>query len=155
MDSNTTQPGTATYLVGFNKVNNSLLRFRKCPELEFLFRLWKPLPHDLDSIVKLVGLEQEVTNIMTHAHSTKLGSTCRGTRGVLQGRSTGYRKDRRIFLPQIRSSKLGVLRSFQVQTATSHEPFHPGLYVPLSRRVHLSRLLSLTQQFLKRVGNYV
>ena len=61
-----------------------------------------------------------------------------------------YRKDRRIFLPQIPSSKLGVRRSFQVQTDTSHQPFHPGLCVPLSR-VHLSRL-SLTQS-LKRVGH--
>ena len=44
-----------------------------------------------------------------------------------------YQKDRRNFLPQIPSSKLGVLRSFQVQTATSHQPFHPGLCVSLSR----------------------
>ena len=29
--------------------------------------------------------------------------------------------------------KLGVWRSFQVQTATSHQPFHPGLCVSLSR----------------------
>ena len=41
--------------------------------------------------------------------------------------------------------------TIQVQTATSHQPFHPGLCVPLSR-VHLSRL-RLTQQSLKRVGH--
>ena len=41
--------------------------------------------------------------------------------------------------------------TIQVQTATSHQPFHPGLCVPLSR-VHLSRLRS-TQQSLKRVGH--
>ena len=62
-----------------------------------------------------------------------------------------YRKDRRIFLPQIPSSKFGVRRSFQVQTATSQQPFRPGLCVPLSR-AHLSRL-RLTQQSLKRVGH--
>ena len=44
-----------------------------------------------------------------------------------------YRKDRRIFWPQIPSSEFGVRRSFQVQTATSHQPFHPGLCVSLSR----------------------
>ena len=81
-----------------------------------------------------------------------------------------YRKDRRIFLPQISSSKLGVRTrgrlppvinhstlayvchypgadchqsstippwpmcvTIQVQTATSHQPFHPGLCVSLSR----------------------
>ena len=46
-------------------------------------------------------------------------------------------------------SKLGVRRSFQVQTATSHQPFHPGLCVSLFR-ARLSRL-RLTQQSLKRV----
>ena len=55
------------------------------------------------------------------------------------------------FMPQIPNSKLGVRRSFQVQTATWHKPFHPGLCVPLSS-VHLSRL-QLTQQSLKRVGH--
>ena len=41
--------------------------------------------------------------------------------------------------------------TIQGQTATSHQPFHPGLCVSLSR-VHLSRL-RLTQQSLKRVGH--
>ena len=61
-----------------------------------------------------------------------------------------YRKDRRIFLPQI-PILLGVRRSFQVETATSHQPLHPGQCVPLSR-VLLSRQ-RLTQQSLKRVGH--
>ena len=39
----------------------------------------------------------------------------------------------------------------QGQTVTSHQSFHPGLCVPLSR-VQLSRL-RLTQQSLKRVGH--
>ena len=48
-------------------------------------------------------------------------------------------------------SKLAyVRRSFQVQTATSHQPFHPGLCVSLSR-AGLSRL-RLPQQSLKRVA---
>ena len=68
------------------------------------------------------------------------------------------------YRPQIPSSKLGVLRPFQVQTGTSqhlscehlswnpsHQPFHPGLCVSLSR-ARLSRL-RLTQQSLKRVGH--
>ena len=41
--------------------------------------------------------------------------------------------------------------TIQGQTATSHQPFHPGLCVPLSR-ARLSRL-RLTQQPLKRVGH--
>ena len=44
-----------------------------------------------------------------------------------------YRKDSCTFSPQIPISKLGVQRSFQVQTAPSHQPFHPGLCVSLSR----------------------
>ena len=41
--------------------------------------------------------------------------------------------------------------TIQVQTATSHQAFHPGLCVSLSR-ARLSRL-RLTQQSLKRVGH--
>ena len=43
------------------------------------------------------------------------------------------RKDRRAFSPQILISNLGMRQTFQVQTATSHQPFHPGLCVSLSR----------------------
>ena len=37
-----------------------------------------------------------------------------------------YRKDSCTFSLQILISKLGVRRSFQGQTVTSHQPFHPG-----------------------------
>ena len=42
--------------------------------------------------------------------------------------------------------------TIQGQTATSHQPFHPGLCVSLSRVRTLSRL-RLTPQYLKRVGH--
>ena len=42
-----------------------------------------------------------------------------------------YRKDHRVFLVPDSQLGIGVRRSVQVQIATSHQPFHTGLFVTI------------------------
>ena len=48
------------------------------------------------------------------------------------------------FCPRFPAQNWGCGWSFQVQTATNHQPFHPGLCVPLSSRAYLSRQVDST-----------